>query len=228
MIERIGNFLASDTRRAAKVVLALAVALIIVAAAAVLSAVDLEGLFEDPYPSEDTPLTFSVDSVIWTGQYNISFDQAGSGYSISYLLPLEGTGANYSLMRFMWGYGSGWLSGSVASESDQLLLSAGSRATVESRLGVFNPGLAGEIVYSLVITDVLGDGAFGYGDQIAFKESPATSWTAEDTVGTVALVYIGEHRTYTGFGEHSFALHDGDFYSWGSHELNWDDPWYDI
>lgn len=228
MIEKIGNFLASDKRRAAKVVLALAVALIIVAAAAVLSAVDLGGLFEDPYPSEDTPLTLSVDSVIWTGQYNISFDLAGGGYSVSDVLPLEGIGANYSLMRFLWGDGSGWLGGAVASESDQLLLSAGSRATVESEVSVFNPGLAGEIVYSLVITDVLGDGAFGYGDQIAFKESPATTWIAEDTVGTVALVYIGEHRTYTGFGEYSFALHDRDFYSWGSHELNWEEPWYDF
>ena len=49
----------------------------------------------------------------------------------------------------------------------------------------------------------------------------------EDVVYTVALAYVTDAQM-AGYGEFSYAMHDGELYSWVSHSLNWDEAWWDL
>jgi hypothetical protein len=233
MFRKVASFAQRTPERASKVIVALAIALIVVMIGALVAIVDIEDLFEPPYPSETTPLGWNGGAVVWTSADTVIFT-GGGGYVVStggtnpsdlYAEYDDGWGRNYNNMRFSWGHDSSTLGGHLVNDSDQQSLRLGVEATVESFAGgTFADGQW--INYSLVITDLLGNGAFDQGDQVTFKTSPGIGASIyEDQVSTIALVYVGS-QTYR-VGEFSFGFHDGEFFAWKSNELIWDQPWWE-
>ena len=232
MIRRLASFAETNPKNAAKVIFALAIAFVAFIVGVLAAFLDIGSLFEPAYPSETTPLSWNGGSVMWTAVDTVIF--SGSGYSIAtgdddpsdLYAEYGGWGRNYSDMQFSWQRTSGTMSGAVANDSEQQELSAGVVATIESYVGgtiVYDQ----EINYSLVITDLQGNGAFDRGDQITFKVSPyMDAIYYEDEIYTIALVY-GIDPWYLYVGEFSFAFHEGTFYSWESSELNWSQPWWE-
>jgi hypothetical protein len=231
MLRRLASFAERRPKSAAKVIFALAIALVVVTLGVLVAIVDMGNLFQPPYPSETTPLSWDEGSVVWTAVDTIVF--TGSGYVISMedtnpsdlYAEYDGWGRNYSSLRFSWGRIHGTLGGLVVNDSDQQELSAGVEATVESYVGgAIMDGQ--EVNYSLVVTDLQGNGAFDRGDQITFKVSSSIGASAyEDEAYTLALVCLDPRILHV--GEFSFAFHDGEFYSWESSVLTWDQPWWE-
>jgi len=221
VVGRLTTYLRTNPRRGAAVVIALSAAAVVLIAG-VLGPV----LMDQPYPSEVTPLSLDASGdVCWTGTANISFVD---GHCIpSTDEPIQGWSCNYSELRFyLGGARSGWR-GIPVNATEQKALAMGSETTVVTPLGELILTGAPNIQYELVITDLLGDGAFGWGDKIALRESPHADYHEEDVTFTFALTY--EHNLWNLFGEYSYAFHDGAFYSWRSSNLDWDSesPWYD-
>ncbi len=233
MLQRLVSFAERSPKNAAKVIFALAIALVLVILGILVAIVDMGNLFEPPYPSETTPLSWNDSSVAWTAVDTVIFT-GGGGYTIAvsdYYDPSDfyaefgDWGRNYSSMRFSWGDTHGTHGGLVVNDSEQQALSAGVETTVESYVGSII-GLDLEIDYSLVITDLQGNGAFDRGDQIAFRASSSMGASFnEDETYTLALVCLDPR--IMSVGEFSFAFHDGEFYSWESSMLNWDQPWWE-
>lgn len=195
--EKLTMFLQENPRSGPRIILILSVALTLVLAGTLAYALDVGRFFEPPYESEDGPLTLSASGVNWVTD--------------------SGIDGNYSCMRFYWE--TSWESHGVAfarplaNLTDQESLSPGSAAVVE------NP--------FVVITDTEGDGLFGTGDSILFKWPDF--YEEEDTVSILSLVYVdltGDSKRVWNFGEYSWAVHDGRFYSWTSHELDALIPWW--
>jgi len=194
---RLTLFLQENPRSGPRIILILSVALILVLAGMMAYALDMGQIFEPPYESEDGPLTLSAAGIDWIADFGID--------------------GNYSCMRYYWE--TNWEGHAVsfarplANLTDQSSLSSGSPAVVE------NP--------FVVITDLAGDGVFGTGDSILFKWP--YGYPEEDMVNILALVHvdmIGDSMSIIDLGEYSWVVHDGKFYSWRSHELNAQIPWW--
>jgi hypothetical protein len=233
---KLKSYVESDATRATRLIAVLVVALVVSLAIILAFAVGPIMLDDAPETSGEAPLSLVASSIVWTGEYNISFFGDGYFEMTSYSSPLDDTGisCNYSNMRFAWTCPDGGRMGPVADADTQEQLSSGTTATVERSIGMaVYPGGA-EYEYILVITDILGDGMFNWGDQIAFKESPSPhEYLVEGEVNTVALVWavnitdIGDTYVYTGFGEYSYVVEDGGLRSWKSTDLSWDQPWWE-
>ena len=231
MLRRLASFAGKSPKSAAKVIFALAIALTLVMLGVLVAILDIGGLFEAPYPSETTPLSWDNGSITWTAADTVIFGENHTLISYGDEDPSDlyaefgGWGRNYSDICLSWGHWHGATTGPVVNDSEQLELSAGVAATVENYVGgTFMDGQ--EVDYSLVVTDLQGNGAFDRGDQITFKVSSSIGASVyEDEAYTLALAYLGAHFVYV--GEFSFAFHDGKFYSWKSDSLNWDQPWWE-
>ncbi len=231
MLRRMVSFAERYPKNAAKAILALAVALALIVLGALVAILDIGGLFSPPDPSETTPLSWDDGSVTWTAAETVIFAENHTLTAVGDDDPSDlyeefgGWGRNYSDMCFSWGHSHGTIGGLVVNESEQQELSLGFEATVVSIVGgiiVDNH----EFDLSLEITDIQGNGAFDRGDRIIFKVPPsAVSSVYADDVYTLALCYLGERFAYV--GEFSFAFHDGEFYSWESEVLSWDQPWWE-
>jgi hypothetical protein len=231
MLRRLVSFAERAPESAAKVIFALAVALSLVILGVLLANVGIGNLFESPYPSETTPLSWSGGSIVWTSVDTVVI--TGTGYVISTESadPLDiyaeygGWGRNYSSMRFSWDDYRGTFYGSVANDSEQQELSLGVATTTETYIGSAFPDNQ-EVNYSLVVTDLQGNGAFDQGDQITFKTSSSTGkYVYDDDVYTIALAYVDSRYLYV--GEFNFAFHEGEFYSWEGNVLDWSQPWWE-
>jgi hypothetical protein len=227
MIGRLTSFVERNPRRAATVILAFAIALCVAILGILVAIVGIEDPFDPPYPSEQTPLSWTGDLVAWTAANTVVF-YGGGEYAIfpDHMDPTDcyemqdGWGRNYSCIRFHWEDCDGGWSGLIANDSEQLELSTGVETTAEFPIGRRGDGVA----YSLVVTDLQGNGAFDRGDSITFKSSPSAD-TYEDDVYTIALICLCPQVMK--IGEFSFAFHDGEFYSWESNELDWIQPWWE-
>ncbi|MCJ7490425.1 MAG: MotA/TolQ/ExbB proton channel family protein [Thermoplasmata archaeon] len=231
MLRRLASFAEKGPKSAAKVIFALAVALIVVILGVLVAIVDMGNLFEAPYPSETTPLSWDDGSITWTATDTVIFGENHTLFGFGDEDPSDlyaefgGWGRNYSDICFSWDYLRGGIGGPVVNDSEQQELSRGIVATVEIIAGgVILDGQ--EFDLSLEITDFQGNGAFDRGDRIIFKVPPsAIASVYADEVYTLALAYLGAQFVYVGVC--SFAFHDGKFYSWESHHLSWDKPWWE-
>ena len=119
------------------------------------------------------------------------------------------------------------MGGTVVNSIEYLELLDAKNASVESWIGTTHYADGNEFSYSLVVTDSEGDGWFGSDDSIVFKTESNTDRPIEpDRTYTVALAYV-EGGWVQGYGEFSYAVHEGKFYSWTSYTLNWDSAWWD-
>jgi len=211
MSDRLSVYLVENPRRGPRVIYALLTVIILILAGIMVYSLDLGRYFEPPYPSEDTPLSITEDGIVWTAFFDVTRQST-----------------NYTLMRWHWSMQTSNLGSGderpLANLTNQQALSSGTQTSVD-------------VVYA-TITDILGDGEFNTGDQILangwdmFGEFPV-----EGTVYRIALIYVGwegewEDDCYIGnfdvfyWGEYSCAVDDGKFYSWASHELSWQLPWW--
>lgn len=202
MLERLTKYLGAWPRRAAMIVMTLAVALILVVSVNLFQLLDLGSHFESPYRTEETPLSLVADGIRWDN-------------------PIRFSTASYNLTRFYWQqFEAGQaLSGPLANDSDQIELSSGSPVTV-----VKTVAWAADMSYQVNVTmhDSTGDGVPGSGDYIIFTGPP---WQV-DTVYTIALAYIGGPGGGFSGWEFDYAIHDGVFYSWESDMDNTSPPWW--
>lgn len=226
MIRKLTSFAERNPRRAATVILAFAIALCVAILGILAAVIGIENPFDPPYPNESTPLSWTQDLVAWTAVDTVVFS-GGGGYTVSDQLDPsdcyemdDGWGRNYSCIRFHWEMCDGGFGGPIVNDSEQQELSTGIKTTAEFPFAWRGDG----ITYSLVVTDLQGNGAFDKGDSITFKSAPSAN-TYEDDVYTIALICIDPRLLY--IGEFSFAFHDGEFYSWESNELDWTEPWWE-
>jgi hypothetical protein len=236
MFQKLTSFAGRTPVRAAKVMFVLAVALAVVVLGVLVGLTNLGDLFESPYPSETTSLSWADGSVVWTEARTVIIEADG-GYLFSegeidaseLYAEFDGWGRNYSNMRVHWEFRNAAIGGSVANDSMQLELSSGSEATVVGPMGGIFTDDGQEVDLNLVITDLLGNGAFDRGDRIVFETDPSVGASIyEDEVHTIALAYVDpQHQAATYVGEFNFAFHNGEFYSWSGSELNWNSPWYE-
>lgn len=232
-VGRLTSFVETKPKRATQLIVVLVVALVIISTTALVFALDR--FFEPPYPSEETPLSLVDGGVMWTQSVNITVDEHHISYNPQVSGPYSGeSNMSYLDFRFQWeivdtpGSWGAWVGGILVNESDLDMLSAGSRAVFVSPVGGYLESVNGSLVEAIVflrITDVLGDGVFGIGDTIEFMDSGQVGEPLpEDTVYTVALAYLGARVLSW---EYSFAVHNGDFYTWSSGDLNTENPWWD-
>jgi hypothetical protein len=194
---------------------------------------DIGGLFDPPYPSELTPLSWDEGSVVWTASETIIFHEnsmmvaTGDNEPSDLYEEYGGWGRNWSDMHFFFGYSTGsWDIGYPGiSLNDQSELSLGFEATITIPAGGWV--LDGqEIEFNLAFTDFQGNGYFDKCDLVALEASPNIGTTVfRDYIYTLALAYICP--TYRYVPEFSFTFHDGEFYSWESDTLNSDQPWWE-
>lgn len=188
---------------------------------------DIGGLFDPPYPNESTPLSWTEGLVAWTAVDTVIFD-GGGGYSLfpDHMDPSDcydmsdGWGRNYSCIRFYWESCDGGFFGPLVNDLEQQELCSGIETTADFPFAWRGDG----VTYSLVVTDLQGNGAFDRGDSITFKRSPSAN-TYEDDVYAIALICLCPQVLR--IGEFSFAFHDGEFYSWESRDLDWTQPWWE-
>lgn len=248
MLRRLVSFSEKHPRTAAKAILALAIALILVALSVLVSIIDFGERAESPYPSEVTPLSWTGSSVVWTGVDTIVFNQSqalvidGDNDPYDVYAEHDGWGRNYSSMYFLFRTSNGvslteetWHTSwgrIVANDSQQSALNLGTEATITIPLwGTYVDGQM--TYYSLAFTDLQGNGAFDRGDLVTMETSPRSDASAYgDPIYTLALVYLqplpsGAPPWPWNIGEFSFAFHNGEFYSWQSHVLNWEQPWWE-
>ncbi|UCE91875.1 MAG: hypothetical protein JSV90_01640 [Methanobacteriota archaeon] len=229
MLRRLTLFAERNPRGAATAMLAIAIALCVTILGVLVAIIEMENPFSPPYANEVTPLSWDESLVTWTSVDTVIFD-GGGGYWTHTGDPAEmyemqdGFGRNYSSMRFCWEYSDGGVGGSCANDSRQLELSTGTETTVECSIVREWEEDVGEIRYSLVVTDLQGNGAFDKGDSITLKKSPSAGLYGND-VYTVALVCL--YPVLVKIGEFSFAFDDGEFYSWESTQLDWHQPWWE-
>jgi ribosomal protein L40E len=205
--DRLGTYLQDNPRSGPRIIFILSVVLMLALVTILAQALDLGQYFEPPYPSEETPLTLAENGIVWTA--------ASDPHYVS---------TNYSLMRWHWSNQFSGFDRPLANLSNQQTLGSGTQASVD-------------VVYAR-ITDILGDGEFNIGDQILFNGQDAwNEFPVEGTIYRLALIYVGwngewEDDCFEGnfdifyWGEYSCAVDDGKFYSWRSHELSSEFPWW--
>ena len=158
---------------------------------------------QPPYPSEETGFSLVNGKVLYTNRFTFSVCINNT------TSPCVCTGMKIhfqigtSVSGFNWYY-----------FGNQSQLSTHTKATMNQSL---TEGL------SMEITDLTGDGGFNEGDTILFTIEPLL----EDTVYTMGLAFAAEGQIVAVI-EASFAIHDGNFYTWNSHYLNtgWH-PWWE-
>jgi len=201
--DRLSVYLAENPRSGPQMIFALLAVIVLILAGIMVYSLDIGRYFEPPYPSEDTPLSITEDGVVWTTSFDVHH-----------------TATNYTFMRWTWGEivgGIGWgVTRPLANLANQQVLSSGTQVSVDA-------------VYA-TITDILGDGEFGTGDQILFRcHDMGSDFPVEGAVYRMALVYIGwdgVNLNLVGWGEYCCAVDDGRFYSWASDELPSGLPWW--
>ena len=205
MINRLGTYLASRPRRAAVIVLTLAVAFILVLAGLVL---ELSHFGQAPYPSQELGFSLVNGNVLFTsggsmGWYNSTSNTTEEIQSY--------TGAMMAFGVLSSGWGTGFFG-----DEPQLSANTGSPSTVEWEVYNESPNVIMEL------TDLTSNGVFDEGDTILFKIVPLQ----EDTVFFLGLVFVydGDRHSST---EMSFAIHDGKLYSWYSDNLPDRGPWWE-
>jgi len=179
-----------------RVILVLIIVVTLMGSALLVMVVDDLDLFEPPYSSESTALSLNDGDIVWTGQYDHWMG--------------ENETFDYRNLRLAWkveGEGMGATTNEIVNHT---LLSSGALATANRSLHYF----------SIQVTDLLGNGLFERGDFITFDFTEFG--IPEDTVHTVALADVACEWNQ----EFSFAIHDGEFYSWSSDELPADYPWW--
>ena len=205
MLTRLNSYLEARSGRAGRIVAALVIVIVLMSAALLYQWLDVGDMFDSPYPSEVTPLSLDGNGVLWEYQ-GISWF---SGYTL-----------NWTNMSVWWGgfrdEGSSWAYRAhpetfVAYGAENL--SQGLEATMVIPAGLYEQER---------FTDVTGNGIFDSGDHIVFDYGEIIP---EDNVFTVALA-CHIHPEWS--MEFSFAVDDGDFYSWRSYSLNTDDPWWEF
>jgi hypothetical protein len=213
MINKLGSYLASKPKRAAVIVLTLAVAFVLVLAGL---ALELSHFGRAPYPSQKLGFSLVHGNVLLT-----------EGPSMHWFNETSNTSEEmqtYSGAKMAFGiFSSGWGTGPFGDEP-QLSAHTGTPSTW-NRQAYVSPNVTMEL------TDLTSNGAFDQGDTILFKMVPLQ----EDTVFTLGLAFFppgspwgDSPATYT---EMSFAIHDGKLYSWYSNNLptqeQWWEPWWD-
>lgn len=204
MIKKLGSYLASRPQRAAMIVLTLTLVLILVLAGVALQWLRIG---RAPYRSEVTPLSLVDDVVVWNQDQTVVVNWEDTHVPF-----------NYSGMKiaFQIDWGGGGVR-TVNPFGNQSLLSTHSRTNIHQSISEASYGNV-----SIDITDSTGDGSFNTGDSIVFVIVPLS----EDTIYTVGLYFLHSFGMSMSM-ELSFAIHDGEFYSWGSRYLPTDHPWYD-
>ncbi len=207
MINRLGSYLALRPRRAAILVLTLAVAFILVLAGL---ALELSHFGRAPYPSEEFPLPLSLvnGNVVFTQEYtDWWYNQTSNTTS-----PIETyTGAKIAFGIVGWG-------SRTSPFGNESQLSAGAPNDTMNQ-SIWESSF---VNVTIEITDSTGDGAFGSGDTILFKIVPLS----EDTVHYMGLAFFPRGNSPTTYMEMSFAIHDGKLYTWFSHNLSTEEPWW--
>lgn len=205
MLARLNSYFEARSGRAGRIVAALVIVIVLMSAAMLYQWLDVGDMFDPPYPSEVTPLSIDGDGVLWEYQ-GISWF---SGYTL-----------NWTNMSVWWGGFHDEDSGlSYHCTPESFLaygaenLSKGVEATMVIPAGLYE---------QLLFTDVTGNGIFDSGDYIVFDYGIES--IPEDNVFTVALAC---HIYPEWSEEFSFALDDGEFYSWRSYSLNTEDPWWE-
>lgn len=203
---RLSAYLESKPRNAARIILTLVVALIVVLAALTVLLVQSSGIMDPPYPSDDTPLRLAATGVEWKMEFN-QLDWDGNG--IRYVNMSLGLAVNFGSGPSKW-------STRLANDSVQDMLSDHVPASVTTPWFDFS-----NFWMNVTVTDTEGDGTFGVNDSISIGISPFI----EHTVYTMAWAWMmNGGGMYTEF---SFAIHDGKLYSWYSHEFSTErGPWY--
>lgn len=205
MIDRLGPYLASRPRRAAVLVLTLAVALILVLAGLVL---ELSHFGQAPYPSEDLGFSLVDGGILYTqGPVVHWWNQTSNETNPS--TPYLGAKAAFGCEGFGWG--------TFPFGQDPALSADTGFPSTEHR------DWGGSIGLSVELTDLTSNGFFDEGDTLLFMVSPLE----EDTVCFFALAFYPHGTSFhpTCF-EMSYVIHDGELHSWRSDRLPDETPWY--
>lgn len=205
MIDRLGSYLASKPRRAALLVLTLVVALALVLAGLVL---EMSNFGQAPYPSEDLGFSLIDGKVLFTQGHVISWWNQTTNESDPY--------TTYSGAKAAFGCeGHGW--GSFPFGQDPALSADTGVPSTEYR------DWDGSIGLSVELTDLTSNGFFDEGDTVLLTITSLK----EDTVFFLALAFYPFGTSFPPTcSEMSFAIHDGELYSWHSDYLPASTPWY--
>jgi len=141
-------------------------------------------LSKPEFPSEHTPLSLVPNGIRWTED-------------------------NAALSQYH--YGAPWIvfSGGNASwnaSSASPLLDAGHPATVN--LGT---RVAGNLIFSLNLTDITGDGAFGQGDYFVISVVNGSGFVEEVTYTLIVTLKGGPNSI---FPSYNFVVDEGVLYAW--------------
>jgi hypothetical protein len=207
MINRLGAYLASRPRRAAALVLVLAVAFILVLAGL---ALELSHFGRPPYPSQELGFSLVNGNVLFTQGPTLHLYNSTSN-TTEETQPY--TGAKMAFGVFTSGWGTGPF-------GDEPQLSAHTGVPSSWNRSVYvSPSITMEL------TDLTSNGAFDQGDTILFKVVPLQ----ENTVFTIGLAFFppGWEDSPAAYTEMSFAIHDGKLYSWLSDNFPTQEPWWE-
>ncbi len=204
MIDRLGSYLVSKPRRAATLVLTLAVALVLVFAGLVL---ELSHFGQAPYPSQELGFSLVDGNVLFTqrpvlGLYNETSNKSEP------CTPYAGAEGAFG------GGGYGW--GTFAFGDDPRLGAGTGAPSTQYK------SLDGSIGLSWELTDLTSNGFFDQGDTVLFTITSLK----EDAVFFFALAFFPGGGWGPCCTEMSFAIHDGKLYSWYSDNLSTHEPWY--
>lgn len=200
MTSKLDRLITSKPKVTACVILILVVALAIVIAGFTLELSDSE-----PYPSDDLPMAIENGMVIYTENMSIGSQNSSDDNPWPYTgmkIILQVTDDNGFVKRPAIDFGN------------QSCLSTGVRASVHQEL--MNSSY---VTVDINITDFTGNGAFGEGDTIAFDLDPTLK---EGLVFTFGLLWV-DGQGGGAAKEVSFAISDGQLYSWSSQTLG---DWY--
>ena len=214
MLSRLSSYLEAMPSRAARVVVVLFVVIILMSTAILYQWLDLGDVFESPYPSETTSLNLVDGDVVWANQgisHFIGYTMNYSNISLRWMAHLDVATLNIGTYE-------------LANETQLAVLSTGSEATLTRNMSA-GITVNGDEYFSLqriCVTDLTGNGLFDMGDYITFDFGEHA--IPEDTVHTVALACVTDPIWHAEF---SFAVHNGEFYTWRSSDLNWHEPWWE-
>jgi hypothetical protein len=206
MIKRFVSYLGSKPKSAAAIILTLAVAFILVLAGL---ALELSHFGRAPYPSQELGWSLVDGKVLFTQGPTLRWVNETS-HATEPVTPYAGAKAAFG------GEGYGWGTFPFGDEP-QLSAHTGAPSTE-------NRSWDGSIGLSWKLTDLTSNGFFDNGDTILFTITSLQ----EDTVFFFALAFFPSgDPSWPSYTEMSFAIHDGKLYSWISHELPAEEPWYD-
>lgn len=204
MIDRLGSYLASKPRRAATLVLTLALAFVLVLAGL---ALELSHFGQAPYPSQELGFGLVDGNVLFTQGPVMRWHNETSNKSEP-MTPYAGA------MGAFGGEGYGW-GGFWFGDAPQLSAGTGAPSAQYQSLD-------GSIGLSWELTDLTSNGFFDQGDTVVFTITSLK----EDAVFFFALAFFPGGGWGPYCTEMSFAIHDGKLYSWYSYNLPTHEPWY--